>query len=301
MQHTKVSEVQCFSRSLVIERFHPAPPPGLKRYPRNYKTSLGFCFVFSVERPYRLKTGILAGHTFPSIGDKTHGRALHEDERMPWAATRAGHREKKASILTLVLPASLCTCCKKNDTWMIAYLTKLNYFHSCLFLILDHTYVDFSSKKNARDSSVRECNVFFFSFFRDAFKFWRQNLGPSFFRRPALAVTKSRVANHHHHHPRAGRLPRAAVAKVTRAWGTLFCFFFNDWLLCLVTRIPSTPRSRWGLDPPPPPPPWSGGRRRATGGDRDQKPLGFVSEWEWQSLKCCAMFVIRGLGCVTPR
>lgn len=192
---------------------------------------------------------------------------------------------------------------KKNDTWMIAYLTKLNYFHSCLFLILDHTYVDFSSKKNARDSSVRECNVFFFSFFRDAFKFWRQNLGPSFFRRPALAVTKSRVANHHHHHPRAGRLPRAAVAKVTRAWGTLFFFFFfNDWLLCLVTRIPSTPRSRWGLDPPPPPPPpWSGGRRRATGGDRDQKPLGFVSEWEWQSLKCCAMFVIRGLGCVTPR
>lgn len=39
------------------------------------------------------------------------------------------------------------------------------------------------------------------------------------------------------------------------------------------------------------------------GGDwrrnRDRKPLGFMSEREWQSIKCCAMFVIRGPGCVT--
>lgn len=40
-----------------------------------------------------------------------------------------------------------------------------------------------------------------------------------------------------------------------------------------------------------------GGRRRLEG--QRLEPLGYVSEWEWQSLKCCALFVIRGLGCVT--
>lgn len=85
MQHTKVSEVQCFLRSLVIERCHPLDWKGTHR---TTDTPL----VFS-RHPNGSRQGYCWAH-IPSIRDKTHGRALHLDERMPWAATRAGHLEK---------------------------------------------------------------------------------------------------------------------------------------------------------------------------------------------------------------
>lgn len=46
MQHTKVSEVQCFSRSLVIERFHPAPPPWTEKVPAELQDQPWFLFCF---------------------------------------------------------------------------------------------------------------------------------------------------------------------------------------------------------------------------------------------------------------
>lgn len=101
------------------------------------------------------------------------------------------------------------------------------------------------------------------------------------FRHPAPAVTKRHVV----FPPKGNR----ATNTVTTAWGTLWrsdCFRLN---------LPST--STWGSDPLLLLVSKGGGRRGV-----EEKPLGYVSEWEWQSLKCCAMFVIRGPGCrVKPR
>lgn len=102
MQHTKVSEVQCF---LEISCNRKISLPGLKRYPQNCRSALVvvFFFFFLVDN-LAAHDRDTAGHTFPPSGTRHMAGHCTNDERMPWAPTRAGHRKKSFNTDTGSVP-----------------------------------------------------------------------------------------------------------------------------------------------------------------------------------------------------
>lgn len=106
MQHTKVSEVQCFLRSLVIERFHPLDWKGTHRttdHPR-----------FSVDSLPQLKTGkLLRTHSLHRGRDTWQG-ITPRWKKPPWATTRAGHQQG-FNINT----GSVCCICRPASEWYL--------------------------------------------------------------------------------------------------------------------------------------------------------------------------------------
>lgn len=136
-------------------------------------------------------------------------------------------------------------------------------------------------KKNL-DSSVHKPAIV--KPFFVASKFWCQNHGGT--ENHVLTPSPSCNIQKENRRPRAGWL-NGAADRVTRARGTPL---MTDYFVWEHTSLPLLVFSEV-LDPPPP-------VQRAEVGTAG--PLNYVSVWEWQSLKCCAMFVIHGLGCVTP-
>lgn len=101
MQHTKVSEVQCFFvcffllRSLVIERFHPLDWKG------THRTTDHPCFLFFFLVDTLLaQDRDTAGHKFPPSETRHMAGHCTKMRECHGAATRAGHREKSLNTVT---------------------------------------------------------------------------------------------------------------------------------------------------------------------------------------------------------
>lgn len=93
MQHTKVSEVQCFFFVCFFEIScnRKISTPWTEKVPTELQTVLGF----SVDTlPAQDKD--TAGHTFPPSGTRHMAGHRTRMKEMPWAATRAGHPEEKS-------------------------------------------------------------------------------------------------------------------------------------------------------------------------------------------------------------
>ncbi len=129
-----------------------------------------------------------------------------------------------------------------------------------------------------KDRSIHGCSQL--PYFWDALKFRCQNWEgtETMVWHPALAVTKCQVATPEGKPQLEGRMTSPSHRQSHESMRHTL----NKRLLCLVTHIPSTCRSCWGSDPF-----WILGTSGLQG--QRSKPLGFVSEWAWQSLKCCAM------------